>query len=204
MGKIIAIIALIVLFSITSAVADIVELDLFDLGCPSVYDPDSLYWTMDFDLGVTFIEISNVYIDWAGEITAGLVEDFENPDDIFIYPIDAGIFASLGVYPFLSITTVMGGETTYPDPQVFDCLSEFRLLGTTRSDLLDGQGSIAIEYNQTSLTGWRDYIEYGSVTLDRAALIVEGVIPEPATILLLGLGLLLLKRRTFYGRFGQI
>ncbi len=69
MGKIIAIIALIVLFSITSAVADIVELDLFDLGCPSAYDPDSLYWTTDFDLGVTFIEISNVYIDWAVEIT---------------------------------------------------------------------------------------------------------------------------------------
>lgn len=68
MGKIIAIISLIVLFSITPAVADTVELDLFDLGCQPVYDFESTYWTTDFDLGVTFIEISNVYIDWAGEM----------------------------------------------------------------------------------------------------------------------------------------
>ena len=28
---------------------------------------------MDFDLGVTFTEISNIYIDWSGRITAELV-----------------------------------------------------------------------------------------------------------------------------------
>jgi len=66
MKKIAAISGLVVLLSITAVNADIAELDLFDLGCQSVYDFDSQYWTTDFDLGVTFIEISNVYIDWAG------------------------------------------------------------------------------------------------------------------------------------------
>ena len=49
--------------------ADIVELPLAAGG---TYDFDASYWTSDFDFGITFTSISNVYVDWAGGITGGL------------------------------------------------------------------------------------------------------------------------------------
>ena len=188
MKKIAAISGLVVLLSITAVNADIAELDLFDLGCQSVYDIDSQYWTTDFDLGITFIEISNVYIDWAGEITAGLAIEYVNPDETF--PLEVGIYAYLSGYPFTRSITVWGGETTYPDPEVFDCRSEIE--STNWSDLLDGQGTITIGGKEIIMLNGM-YVEHGSATLDRATLIVEGVIPEPTTFFLLIVGVLCLR-----------
>jgi len=192
MKKIAAISGLVVLLSITAVNADIAELDLFDLGCQSVYDFDSQYWTTDFDLGVTFIEISNVYIDWAGEITAGLAIEYISPDETF--PLDVGISASLGSNPYFRSARIWGGEETYPNAELFDCQSEIELVGSSSwSDLFDGQGTITISYKEVIMLNGM-YVEYGSATLDRATLIVEGVIPEPTTLLLLALGWLALLR----------
>lgn len=191
MRKIAAISVLVLLLSITGADADIAELDLFDLGCQLVYDFDSQYWTTDFDLGVTFIEISNVYIDWAGEITAGLAIDYTNPDETF--PLEVGISASLGSNPYFRSARIRGGETTYPAPELFDCRSEIELVGgSSWSDLLDGQGTITIGYTELIMLHGR-YVEHGSVTLERAVLIVDGVIPEPTTLFLLTVGVLGLR-----------
>jgi len=171
--------------------AAIIELPLAAEGR---YDFDSSYWMADFDLGIQFFEISNVYIDWAGEITAGLAIDYRNPDETF--PLEVGIYASLGGSPFTRSTKVWGGETTYPAPELFDCQSEFELVGvvggSTWSDLLDGQGTITIEYHELIMLYGR-YVEHGSVTVERAVLIVDGVIPEPTTLFLLIVGVLGLR-----------
>ena len=82
--------------------ADIVELPL---ACEGVYDFNQPYWTTDFDLGVTFTEISNVYIDWSGEITSGLAIYYSDPNAPF--PMNVGIYAAMG---YLRITEVWGGE----------------------------------------------------------------------------------------------
>src|SRR3989339_1322847 len=74
----------------------IVELDLFSIGCPTEFDFDSSFWRTNFDLGVTFTEISHVYIDWSGEITAGLATSTSNPQP---YPINVGARVSIGI-PF--------------------------------------------------------------------------------------------------------
>ena len=67
--------ALMCLYSVPTR-ADTVQLDLLSLGCPTELTSDTaggpLYWQKDFDLGVTFSEISHVSIDWSGGITAGL------------------------------------------------------------------------------------------------------------------------------------
>jgi len=174
--------------------ADIVELNLLDLGCPTEFNWDSPYWTTNFDLGVTFFEISHVYMDWSGEITAGLAILYDNPDEPF--PLDVGVYTSLGFNPYLRRATIWGGETTYPETQVFDCLSEIGLTGTsTWSDLLDGQGTITIGYTEFIMLFGR-YVEHGFVNLTKATLVVDGVIvPEPATFLLMGLGGLLLRKK---------
>ena len=192
MGKIAAISVLVVLFGITGADAAIVELPLATEGR---YDVNSPYLQTDFDLGVAFTEISHVYIDWSGSITAGLAVDpmIPGPQP---FPCDVGIYASLGFNPSLRRITVWGGEVTYPEPQIFDFRSEFELPpSTTWSDLLDGQGTITIGYTQ--LVGpYLTYVEFGFVDLSSATLVVDGTpVPEPATVCLLALGGLALLRK---------
>ena len=165
--------------------ADIVELNLFDLGCPTEFNWDMQYWQTDFDLGVEFVEISNVYIDWSGEITGGLAIDYRKPDEPF--PLEVAISSYLDV-PIDAGASIWGGETTYPEPESFDCQSDLELFGLgTWSSLLDGQATISLYYEGLIIIGGR-YVESGSIVLDRANLVIEGVIPEPSafSILLLG------------------
>jgi len=167
---------------INGAMADIVELPLAAEG---EYDPESGEWTADFDLGVSFTDISHVYIDWAGEFMAALVSDMVAPDP---YPFDVGIYASLGANPDPRKAKVLGGEPTYPDPKPFDLVSELELEPTsTWSDLLDGSGTIIIDYMDLASTG--NIHDSGYVAITSATLVVDGTpVPEPATLLLLTLG----------------
>ena len=105
--KLFTILAVIVLFGVCPARADIVELNLFDIGCRTEFNWDSPYWQAEFNLGVEFLEISHVYMDWSGEITAGLAIRNDNPDEPF--PLDVGIGASLGSNPWPRISSVYGG-----------------------------------------------------------------------------------------------
>ena len=58
------------------------------------------------------------------------------------------------------------------------------------SELYDGKGGILI-HHQGMIMAWGRYIEYGLVTIDNAKLVVEGtVIPEPATLMLVSIGLI--------------
>lgn len=171
------------------ASADIVSLDLFDLGCQTIYDLNSPAWTSDFDLGITFTEISNVYIDWTGEITGGLaVKGVGDP-----FPIDVGIGAYFEKPLNWRHTGLWGGEAAYPDPEPFDCLSEFLYGSMPWSELFDGQSTITIEYKELIILDG-SYLEHGSVVLTGAAIVVDGVIiPEPASILLLVLGMVTIR-----------
>jgi len=89
----------------------------------------------------------------------------------------------------------LGGSPAYPEPEVFDYQSEFKVPGSSSwSDLLDGQGKIWVYYEGLiSLNG--GYIESGSIILDKANFVVEGVIPEPATLYFLGLGGIWMMRK---------
>jgi hypothetical protein len=173
--------------------ADIVELDLFDLGCPTEFNRDSQYWQADFDLGIEFLEIDSVYINWAGGITAGLAILHSNPDEPF--PLDVGIGAYFESPPSWRHVTVWGGGTTFPEPELFDCLSEFVYGSMPWSELFDGKGTITIDYEELIiLEGY--YVEGGYVSLNRAVLRVDGVIvPEPTTFLLLCFGWIALRKR---------
>ncbi len=91
--------------------ADTIELDLFDFGCPTEFDYNAPYWQTDFDLGVTFTEITNVYIDWSGEITAGLAVNDTDPCNPF--PLDVGIRASLSNDPLPRAITETWGWGIY-------------------------------------------------------------------------------------------
>jgi len=160
--------------------ADIVTLPL---DCAGEYTSGSI-WTTDFDFGVEFTDISHAYIDWSGEITAGLVELNSNPDEPF--PMDVGIIAYLEP-PIRANTLLLGGEPTYPEPEPFDCWSEFELEYDVEnwSGLLDGQGTISVYYTEYIIIEG-GYIEHGLVQLDEASLVIDGTpVPEPGTVLFL-------------------
>ncbi len=191
--QIAVLVAVVFVFSMPSAArATIVELPL---DCAGEYGSGPSYWSTDFDLGVAFTDISHVYMDWSGEITGGLGEYDFHPGEPF--PLDVGIYASLGFNPGLRRVTIWGGKATYPDPELFDCLSEFELSGTsTWSDLLDGQGTTQIYYTEPIIAdGW--VVQHGFVTLDSATLVVDGtIVPEPATVSLFAFGALALRAVT--------
>lgn len=173
--------------------AVIVELPLDAAG---VYTGGLDYWEADFDLGVTFSEISNVYIDWSGEIMAATKID--SPGDTPV-PIDLDIMAGFGGdathYAFEH-----AGKATYPQPEPFAEISEFMLSGLdTWDDLLDGKGTMFIYASYPIIPG--SYVDFGYVQLDNATFIVDGtVIPEPATITLFVLGAAFIgqSRRRYY------
>jgi len=179
-------------FGVYPAGADIVELNLFDLGCPIEFNWDTQNWQTDFDLGVEFVEISSVYMDWSGEITAGLATNLLKPGPQ-PFPLDVFICAYLDI-PIRAGTSVQGGGDTYPVPEPFDHQSDFKLWGSW-SGLMDGQATIWLYYNE--LVGpYLTYVESGLVYLERVTLVVDGVIvPEPASLLLLSLGGFLLRKK---------
>jgi hypothetical protein len=147
---------------------------------------------MDFDLGVSFSEISHVYIDWSGEATAGLIAQAGEPP-YTPWPMDTAVraYINLGSYAQYADAFVGGGVSTYPSPYPFDTRSEFQLyLDSTWSDIRNGRGSISVYYYLPIMSQDRIIIDYGSVALNGATLVVDGtIIPEPSTVLLLSIGL---------------
>ncbi len=105
-GLITGVVGGIVLVLAAGTFGDVVELPL---NCAGFYDVNTPAWTMDFDLGVTFSEISNVYIDWSGLVTAGLQIDNSGGTPSEPYPRPAVLRAYLGVYPQLRAADVGGG-----------------------------------------------------------------------------------------------
>jgi hypothetical protein len=180
--------------------AEIVTLDLFSLGMPTTFNPASPphWWQTNFDLGVTFTQISHVYINWSGEITGGLgiYQPGQQP-----FPIDVGVYASFGFNPDLRRTEIWGGAESYPSPYTFDQQNEFTLEGTTTwSDLLDGKAKITIGYTAFNFTEG-GYTQYGSVALNAATLVVDGIVtPEPASVLLFTAGMGVLRFTHLFSR----
>ena len=195
-----SLIIFIVLIIVTAGIVEAAIVEL-PLDCAGTYEYGNSYWEADFDLGVEFTEISRVYIDWSGEITGALVQDvspvtFEPIGDP--HPVDTGLYASIGFNPSLRITSVWLGSETYPDAEAFDLLSEIVLpYNSSWSDILDGKGTILIQYSKLIIL-YGYFIEHGQVVLYDSTLIVEGtIVPEPGTVLLFGIGGLVLRRLRF-------
>jgi hypothetical protein len=165
------------------AKAHIVELNLFDLGCPTEFNFDSSYWQTDFDLGVEFVEISTVYMDWSGEI--------RGQEIMYGGPIDSQFVATLyelEPHNYFGRAYVQAGADTYPDPEPFELQSVFT--NDDWSALLDGKARIEIWFGDTIHLFSLVSLSVPRGELDSVILVVGGtVIPEPATLLLLTMGL---------------
>lgn len=166
------------------------------LACQGQYDAGQT-WTTDFDLGVSFTQISSIYIDWSGSITAELIALVDDP--YVTLPWDAQFVANLydlSSHDFCGAAYVVGGEATYPLPDPFDLQSAFS--NNAWSKLLGGQGTVEIGFWGTILPAIYYTVEPPSGQIQSATLVLEGTpVPEPITLLLLGAGAIaLLRKRT--------
>jgi len=169
------------------AQAELVELDLLSLGCPSTFNYNQSGWTHNFDLGVQFSDIQHVYMDWEGEITAALIQDTHPVTHEPIgdpHPIDVGLGAHIDKPFDWRYTNTWAGESTYPNPEQFNELSEFINGDLPLSELYDGQGFLGVGYNEyIILNGY--YIGGGTIELSELKLVIDGtIIPEPSTLCL--------------------
>jgi len=163
----------------------------YPLNCAGTYSFNDS-WETDFELGVEFVYISHVYIDWSGEITAGRAVYRDEPDNPF--PKDVGISIIIGNAPSWRYHTFWGGASSYPDPEPFTITSEITKGSMFWSELFDGE-KITITYKQWLMSdGW--YVESGTVTINDAKLVIDGgLVPEPMSILLLAMGTIGLRLR---------
>ena len=176
--------------------AEIITFDLLEQGCPTEWYHDTPHsWQTDFDLGVTFSEISHVYVDWSGEFKGSLVEIYDlNAPEPYQIPIDVGLEAK---FDFMRYTSIRGGKENYPTSEDFNYLSEIRLWPFPGwqdwSDILDGIGTFSIEIRPPmfaipEILGY-SFIESGSVSLSSATLLIDGVIvPEPTSFVTIAIG----------------
>ena len=139
------------------------------LACEGEYTVDQT-WTTTFDLGLGFTEISNIYIDWSGSITAELVDGYP-------FVLDGQFVAKLydsESENFCGSTRVQTGADTYPFPKPFDLLSVFSDPGW--APLLDGRGTIEIGF--WGVTRPMDLItlEPPSGQITSATLVFEGTV----------------------------
>jgi hypothetical protein len=186
-------VAVLLLFTV-AAYGDVISLPLN--GSAGFYDINTPTWTYNFDLGVTFSQISHVYIDWSGEITGGQEQWMNNPT---LMTIDGTLIAYLGAYPQLRGASVSGGKSTFPASDPFDVQTTFSILygSNTWDNLLDGKENISIDlYSSFKTIPEIKIIDYGRVVLNDATLIVEGtIVPEPTTLMLFGFGFTQILRR---------
>jgi hypothetical protein len=169
------------------AEANTLKFDLFTLGCPTAFSHNMNRWRTDFDLDIPVSEISHVYIDWSGTFTAGL--SAYNDDPCNLIPWNTSLSANLHLENFDCFIYISGGKSTYPAPQQFAVVSP----------LIGGVGPPSLPFEPffellqfpepKPLDKPVKHIEHGSITLNKATLIIEGTfVPEPATLFLLTLG----------------
>lgn len=196
MFRLIFVCALAFFSSVEISRAEIISLDLLAQGCPTEWQYDTPCWQTDFDLGVSFSEISHVYVDWSGELTGSLVETwYMGSQTTQQIPMDMGLIAG---FDSMRRTSIYGGKEDYPDSVTFNYQSEIVLWPSTIfpdwTDILDGTGTFSFH---SSYVGeihdpevYLIFLDYGSVTLTSAALVIDGVlVPEPSSLVLFCLAL---------------
>jgi hypothetical protein len=187
MCKITAISALVLLLGMSGAAsATIFTIEL--AGLVGELDSYPNNPTASFDFETYFLSIDETRIHVIGTASEGLAygDGIFNPGDqlfnylpfieIFMYPDSGSCYTH-----------------TYSLDGLFDIDIPFALeYGATWDFLLDGQGQItANPVPDNLLLG--PILEPASVEIFEAYLVVEGTIPEPATILLLALGIIIVR-----------
>ena len=184
----------IVIVSILLLAGPTANAEIFTVELPEFTGPLTEKWTTkteSFDFGVSFLQINQVRIQLIGTFTPGTAHGngIWVPEDEWIDV--PGIFE--GRMNSGDGWWIMG-STVYESPLVVDERFE-RALGATWDFLLDGTGEATLTFWWGSPIPEWPYIIVTDPAADisEAYLVVDGVVPEPATILLFGVGTIIFR-----------
>ncbi len=174
------------------AQADIVTVSLTELAGPVGRHPN---WdVIDVDLGVIFSEIQSVKIQVSGTITPGLGQGDGVERPVLPYFELPGIIEIFMDHPATGscITTVGPFNGGFSVEQFLECTYD-----ANWDILLDGQEELIAHITSNLVgIGFGSPLEFPTADISQATLTVEGVvIPEPASILLLLVGVPIMKKR---------
>ena len=138
----------------------------------------------DFDFGVSFLQIDVVRIQISGTFTTAVGRNVVTGQTQEIYP-EIELYTDPGVgscFTFL-----------HPLEIPFDVEGTLKLkYGATWDFLLDGKGQVSA-YLDWGVVGPDIIVTPGSVEISKAYLTIEGTIPEPTTISLVSMGMILAR-----------
>ena len=184
----------IVIVSILLLAGPTANAEIFTVELPEFTGPLTEKWTTkteSFDFGVSFLQINQVRIQLIGTFTPGTAHGngIWVPEDEWIDV--PGIFEGL----MNSGTGWWGfGTTVYESPLIVDERFEHGS-GATWDFLLDGSGEATLMFWWGSPIPEWPYIIVTDPAADisEAYLVVDGIVPEPATLLILGAGCLIFR-----------
>jgi hypothetical protein len=167
-----------------------VNADLFQIPLPELVGENQAPGNIDFsfDFGTSFTQINDLQIQIIGTYTPGQTHgdgQWVPADQIFELHPHIGIFVipDEGLYV----------ARLYPDESPYDLSESFELkYDATWDSLFDGAGQGQVSLGR-AITG--NIVDFEpTVDISEAYLIVDGVVPEPCSILLLGSGLYGIRR----------
>lgn len=174
------VIAIMLLGASSSADADIVELPEL-VGNLEPYPNGS---TAAFDFGTPFLSINEVKIQMAGTFTPGLAQG----DGVEI-PVDEWLVLLPEIHSYMDPGVGACFAYLHPLESPFNIEETFELkYSATWAFLLDGTDQVNADLGWGgSVEGWV-IVTQPTVQVSEAYLITDGVVPEPATVLLLAMG----------------
>lgn len=184
--------AVLVILSVLLLAGTTARAEIFTVELPEFLGPleeNGTTKTVSFDFGTSFLQIDDVRIQLEGTFTPGLAHG----DGLWI-PEDVWTDVRPGFDVVMDAGNGWWGMGLNVSENPFFVEESFESsLGATWDFLLDGTDEVTLRfYWGFAIEGWV-IVTPPTADISDAYLIVDGVVPEPATILLLGLGGLILR-----------
>ena len=182
MGKIAAITTLVLLLVIAGAASA----ETFTIELPELVgelEPYPNGSTAVFDFGTSFLSIDEVRIQASGTFTLGSAHGggWDNPVDVW-----TDVHPTISIYMDLEPGFAGRDLSSFESPFVIELLD--LVFGATWDSLLDGTEQLRAELSYGCFIDDWVIATWPTLQISEAHLTIEGVVPEPATVLLLAMG----------------